>query len=435
MDGHDGGHAMAVHSDADGDRGSRASEAGVSLIEVMVALAILTVMMTAVAMSMTQAMVLTGKAQWHEIAANVATAEMEQLRLADPRDVPAGTEVLTRSTSLGDVTVERTAEWIPADAAADACQAPTDSPRDLLRVTVDVVSPDGRHPTSSTQTVLTPDVGSSDLDRGHLAVRLLDRDARPPHARPLVKVSGGPSHALRTGMVSAEGCLFVDHLEPGDYHVEVVADGVDEQAGPPVADAVVQVAATTPVQITYDDPTRLEATFTSQPGASLPEGIDVVVRNTALLPDERRDVPGSGVTRVVEPLFPFASGYEVFASVGECERIDPAEVGLPRTLVETPADTTVEADVPLATVRLRTVNPGGQPVGGVTLRAVADADDGCDAGAELELGSTGASNELVVAVPPGTWSFRPPGAGAPGTDPVLLDSVDTVYEVEVRVGG
>ena len=408
----------------------------------LVGFAILAMLMGAVATTLVQSMDLTEEARWHVVAANVATSETEALRLADPRQVPVGTDVFTRTTSLGDVQVERTAEWVAADSTADACQSPTDSPRDLLRVTVEVVWPDGRYPSATTQTVLTPDVGTRNIDRGHIAVRLMDRDAKPPTPRPLVKVTGGPDHVNRTGMVSDAGCLLVDHLKPGDYDVEVLADGVDEQGGPPVTHAVVQVAATTPVQITYDDASAIRATFTAQPGTAMPAGIDLVLRNTALLPDGRRDEPGTGVVRTVEGLFPFASGYEVFASVGGCAGIDPGAVERERTVVATEPGETTDATIPLATVRLRTINNGGQAVPGVPILALAAAgDEGCSGDNRLHLGRTGTPNELLVALPMGAWSFqatradRPDQAAGPQTEPLVIADTDVVYEVEVQVGG
>ena len=415
--------------------GSPSGAAGVTLVEVLVSLAILAVLMGAVATTLVQSMELTGEARWRVVAANVATSETERLRLANPRDVPVGTDVVTRDTSLGEVRVERTAEWIPADSTADACQSPTSAPRDLLRVTVEVAWPDGRFPSSSTQTVLTPDVGTRDVERGHLAVRLMDRDARAPQPRPLVRVTGGPDHVLRSHMVSRDGCVLVDHLKPGDYHVEVLADGVDEQGGPPEATASVQVASTSSVQVTFDDPATIEATFTAQSGSALPAGVDVALRNTGLVPDERMDVPGTGSTRTIGPVFPFATGYEVFASVGQCAGIDPAAVGRTRTQVATDPGASAAASVPLATVRVRTVNRGGQPVPGVVVRANAPADEGCPEGAELELGRTGTDDELLVAVPMGTWTFRGPGNGGTPAGPYVIADPSVIHEVEVGVGG
>ena len=181
--------------------------AGVTLVEALVSLAILAVLMGAVATTLVQSMELTGEARWRVVAANVATSETERLRLADPRDVPVGTDVVTRDTGLGEVRVERTAEWIPADSTADACQSPTSAPRDLLRVTVEVASP------RSLPLVLHRDGADPrrrDAGRrtGHLAVRLMDRDARAPQPRPLVRVTGGPDHVLRSHMVSRDGCVL-----------------------------------------------------------------------------------------------------------------------------------------------------------------------------------------------------------------------------------
>lgn len=410
-------------------------EDGTTLVELLVAFAILMILIGGLAATLIQSVRVTREARWREIAANVATAEVENLRAIGPGAIASGTVVEDRTTSAGTVTVERTTEWIPADAAADACQAPTDAPRDLLRVTVLVSWPgiDNRSPTR-TQTIITPAVGSFDLDRGHVAVRVLDRDGRTPAARPLVRLTGGPLNVQESQLASTDGCAFFDHLEPGDYTAIVMAsDVVDDQGNEDLErDLAVQAAATTPVQFTYDRPASLEVALTHL-GGGVPAGIDLTLRNTGLLPDGFRIVPGDGDLRTIAPLFPYASGYEVWPSVGGCAATDPAAVGGERVLADTPPDGLSSVAVPLATVRLRAVNPAGNTVVGAPLSGLLEPDDGCPDGAELAIGPSGA-DDVVVAVPLGSWTFHAPGRGGPGSGPVVLADPTTVVDVEVVVG-
>lgn len=383
-------------------------EDGTTLVELLVAFSILAVIMSGVAATIVQATSLTREARWREVAANILTSEIERLAQLDPQSITSGPPRVV-TTEYGDLTVERDAEWVPANSTADACLAPSDEPRDLLRVTL-IATWEGldRAPTV-TNTVFTPAVGTFELDTGHIAVILRDRDNMPPAVRHnvMIRASDGATTTLRA---TSQGCAFFDHLEPGTYDVEVIApgyiDGFNSTDLIAVPSPTVIVGTTQSVTFNYDLPTTLR-----------PDYVTDVPFEDAVFPFALLDARASSTDSPLGPLtlenvapadlefpdvYPFPAGYTLEIGDNDCELFlatgsGPAE----------PGDVTL-VPVPLETYAISLVDDDGNAVREARpLRLELPADvDACPAGVSLDLGDTSvATGTMDVVLPGGDWRF------------------------------
>lgn len=182
-------------------RARRLGEGGVSLIELVVALSVFTIVAAGVAAGMGGALTLLRNNRNRSVAANLAAAEMDAMRSADFSTIEAGRMSKTRRVGQEGIeyTIVRDAEWISQDSTGSACDSPSGSRPAYLRVTVRVSWPDmaGAEPVTS-QTILAPPIGVYDPARGHLSVKVIDR-AGAPGANHQVTVSGpGGTFVQRT---------------------------------------------------------------------------------------------------------------------------------------------------------------------------------------------------------------------------------------------
>jgi hypothetical protein len=132
---------------------------------------------------------------------------------------------------------------------------------------------------------------------------------------------------------------------------------------------------------------------------------------------------GSGATRTVAPLFPYASGYQVWA--GDCADADPvAYTGGSRgaVLASNPAATT-SGSASLDAVDV-VVTQGGLPVNGATVQATHAAGTGCTSGETLTSAvRTDALGRLRLAVPYGTWTISATSGSGTGTSATTASPV------------
>jgi hypothetical protein len=173
--------------------------------------------------------------------------------------------------------------WASPGNTSTSCDVPATSGAALAykRVTATVTWPDmgGVAPVTS-QTLLTPPAGSYDPNDGHILVQAFDRDALP---------LGG---------------------QPATQSVGVTASQI------------------TRVQFDYDRAATLSVGLVAPSGAVIPTGtygIAMTVANSNLTvgyESYQQAATGSGTTRTITPLFPYASGYQVWT--GDCADADPA---------------------------------------------------------------------------------------------------------------
>jgi hypothetical protein len=306
--------------------------------------------------------------------------------------------------------------WVSPGATSNTCNVPSGSSGSALaykRVTVTVRWPDmaGVAPVAS-QTLLTPPEGAYDPLNGHIIVRLFDRNAEPLVGQ-TVSISGP---ATDSQISTEDGCAFFAYLDPGTYTVSLNTPGyVGRQGNQPATDTVAVVAAqTTVTQITYDRAATLQATLAppaGPPTSVLPNGIAVTIYNTNLtIPT--KSFTGSGLARTITPLFPYASGYDIWA--GSCTDADPTGLGGSRTTLIAAPGGTASGNVALGAVDVLVTQPSGRTTVGVpsaTIQAEHDSAGGtCPSGAATLTTTTttptGSDGRIRLALPYGKWKIR-----------------------------
>lgn len=401
--------------------GRRAPDAGFTLIEVVVAVALFAVLISGTAAMVTGGLDLARNNRNRTIAANLASQEIDSLRSADFDDLVAAAGQTSEQVEVEGVPydVTRDITWVDQDSTQGACDLSATSGLDprLLRIVVRVSwNAMGSIPPVETETVLSPPVGSFDPTKGNIAVRVLDRDAGPGHGHP-VTVTGpdDPPVQVTIDDNGEVGCAFFASLTPGSYTVALGTNGyVDRQGEATPAQSVsVNVGTVSSVQFDYDRAATVDVTLSAPGAGSVPTDVPLTLGNSAFLPLGAKPLPGSGVNRTIGDLFPFADGFQVWA--GDCADADPEGEDLvgggaywpgalrPPVVAVEPGQSAA-ATVELPTVDV-TVTSGGSPVSTVTVRALHAPDTGCEAGATFVLGTTDATGRVLGAVPYGNYTL------------------------------
>jgi Tfp pilus assembly protein PilV len=375
------------------------------MVEVLAAILIFGILIGGIASMQSTTLNLIRNNRHRAVAANLAAEEMDTVRSTAFENLPVGQAVTTRTVDTVVYTVTRESEWIPRNASAGACDAPSGSDPAYLRVNVSVTWPvmSGTAPVDA-HTIITPPVGTYDEDLGHVAVRVLDRDAQPVSGVQIA-LSGTESASQFT---NSDGCVFFAFLTPGPYTATASAAGyVSDQgvASPSQPVSVVQGAISS-LLFPYDRAATLSLTPTGKDAsAPAPANVPLVLFNTSILPTGLIDRPGTGIPRSVDGLFPYASGYIVWA--GSCTDADPAahvDGTRPDAIAVEPGLTTT-GSVLMPEVLLE-VTQGGLPAEGVSVVANHAADPGCPAGETYTVGATDAAGQLQFALPYGAWALQ-----------------------------
>lgn len=396
----------------------RRDERGLTLIELLVAMSLFVVLVGAAVLGVSSALNVTRQNRNRSIAAHLASQEMDSVRTAaieDFKALPLGRVESTENVDGVPYTVQRDTEWVTEDANSGACDGISGPRLAFLRVDVSVLWPNmqGVLPVGSS-TVLTPPVSTYDPYTGHIAVKVLDRDAQP-QAGLLVTLTWATGSTFQT--TTAEGCAFFAYLAPGDYTVSLGTIGyVDGQGNPvPSQPAVVTVGAVSSVQFDYDLASTLELALAGDQGGLVPADVAVTLANTHLLPLGMRTFPGVGSVRTITSLFPYLDGYQAWT--GECADADPEGeksdgsgpyypgAQRPEPLPTTPGGIT-PGTVVAKSVDVHVEDDTGVPLNGAVVVATHAPDAGCGAGSVLTLGVTDASGDLRAALPYGLWTFE-----------------------------
>jgi hypothetical protein len=367
------------------------------------------------------------------VAANLASMELETVRSVAFSSLELGAVERRSTVDDTEYLVVRETDPMNQDSGAGACAAPG-STKDLLSVRVSVTWDDmGPVEPVRSETILSATGAAADATKGNVAVALVGGGGQPA-AGVTVTLSGGPSAAASI-VTSSTGCAYFTGLRPGTYSATLNRPGfVDAQGNAPFTISAIGVpgGATTPVQRDFDQAANLALAIEAPGGRQTPAGLPITLANTGLLPSGTRAVTGEGTSRSIGNLFPFPSGYGVWA--GACADADPEGVvpdsqpavryypGAQRPApVATTRGGTTSAVVTLAPVDL-TVRRSSTPLAGVQVRAVHADPVACGGAVQtpILLGTTDAAGGVRAALPYGSWRFEVGGS------PVLSPAAATV---------
>jgi type II secretory pathway pseudopilin PulG len=409
---------------------------GYSVVELLVAVTVFALVFAAVSIGIGRALEVNRGNRNRSAAAYLAARQLEEVRAKTFSSVALGRTTCVYTTTSCNLpapyTVVQDVAWASPGSTSTTCDVPATSGSSLAykRVTVTVTWPDmgGVAPVTS-QTLLTPPGGTYDPNDGHILIQAFDRDALPLAGR-TVSITG-PQSASQT--TSSDGCAFFAYLDPGTYTATFNISGfVDRQGNQPATQSVgVTASQITKVQFDYDQAATLSVGLVAPSGAVIPTGtygIAMTVANSNLTVGYKsfqQSATGSGVTRTISPLFPYASGYQVWA--GDCADADPAAwTGGSRgtVLASNPAGTT-SGSANLDAVDV-VVKRSGVAVSGASIQATHAAGTGCTSGETLTTTTTtDSAGKLRLALPYGTWAIKATSGSRTMTGSVTLDPVST----------
>ncbi len=401
------------------DRARLRGDDGITLVEILVALSLLTVLSATVAGGLLaiQRSALTSKER--SAAANLATREIEITRNwfhssdTAPAAVMAAGDVTDGNPLPGQTgalvvdnvpyTVTRQVTWLVAGTGVSACDGGSVVTYPSIGVHVEVTWPNmGGVPPVVSDTVLTPPKSVLNATAAFVAVKVLNRDGAPNAGRTVTATGPGGSYNDTTG---PDGCATFVLSTAGTYTLALTdgASGYVSFNGATTQTVTVTTGSLTVRSFSYDLGELFRATLTPPSGFALPATLPAVtVGNSGILPSGVASYPSAaGGTTTIGPLWPFASGYTVWA--GSCTDSDPAlDGGRPPALVPAKGSTTATTAA-LQGLAITTTHLGVPTVAQVT--ATYAGSGICPAGDDvIDLG-TSAGGVLNSSLPYGNWTL------------------------------
>lgn len=408
-------------------------DGGFTLIEVLVAMMVFAIVSVVVAYSLTLSMTLTRTSRASEVAANLAAQQVDVARSTpDIFDVTSG--IVTQTLDGTTYTITKSVGWVNSAGAASDCGSGSGI---LQNKTLNVsVSWDGKNPSTTpvqASTLLAPAGPINDPTTGTIIVHVTTASGAALSGVPVaIKVDTSVSPNTATAVSTApdptdsDGCSYVLKVVPGTYVVTVgkTGDGriSSKQVQVPAAQTTVTAGQSSVLDVQYD--TAANPVMTLSPGAPAgtmfpaalpmtyaPQGDPYSTNVTPLTV--------AAATTATTPLFPFTSGYSVFAGQyvpagggqPQCLSVDPGQwvnpnasgkVGQrPPAVGVTPGST---GTVPMPVIRISTSSKWIVAVSAVAAAAI--GDPGCATGMTLRYGQSPATGGVAnVALPYGSWKI------------------------------
>lgn len=383
------------------------AEDGFSLMEVVVAMAVFTVLATVSLGLLVNTTRLTGANLNRTVATNLVTTQLEAVRSTDAQSIPDGHTSTTPTVGGTKYTISQNASYIGSNATASVCSGTGDSLAYKL-VTVTVSWPNmGNIKPVRGDTLRAVGVGADGLDatKGTLAVSIVGSTGQPTAGVDVTITPGG-----KTETTGDDGCVVFTELAPGSYSATASTTGY-------VGTADTQAASINNLAVTagdvgrgillYDTVRSVKVLFDAPGGAIVPAGL-VLRAGDSYIPESTLPLcPGAAacttaVPGTVNSLFP--ESYTIKA--GSCSEGTPSQVAVDLRPVGANG-TTVTVPVGAATVKVAFV---ATPTVGIVGRNVtfthATQTVGCIAG-ETYVTSSATLGSTVV-LPYGTWTVSAP---------------------------
>jgi prepilin-type N-terminal cleavage/methylation domain-containing protein len=391
----------------------RRSDAGMSLVEVMVALVLFAILGTAIVVSINTASKLTYEDGARLTATNLAVRELEIARdtftsvtrgpdrvrtnrVTNPSPLPGGSAGQPLVVDGTAYTVVREAQWASTAAVASACDEGSSAELSMLRVDVTVSWPAlGDRPPVEMSTLMTPPKGTYSALTGHIGVRVIDRNGEPVVGATVTAKSA--SGAVKSGDTASDGCVLLSFLDAGTWTMTLDRTDHVNPAGDQTAKTTANVVQGQIWRgtIEYDEAAGIDVRFRTMSGHDLPTGIDnipVSLGNSAIVPSGMRAYVGTGQERKLRKLWPYPSGYQVWA--GACVDNDPGDAR--ENPVEARPGHTESATAKLAPIKVLVPN-------GSRVTALHVKDTACTTDVSVVL-NPGSPSTLLTSLPYGKWT-------------------------------
>lgn len=419
----------------------RAGDDGFTLVELLVSLVVASIVMSGVAYGVAQALWQGRDSRNREVAANLAAEAIDRARATTDYTALAG-QTTSQVVNGETYTVVRSVTAYSSLGTASPCDGTAGAFIKYKKVSIRVTWPRMKQGTASVraETLLAPGASSFDPTKGNIGAKVLDANGEPVEG---IAVTVTGSAVNRTQTTDDAGCAFFDGLTPGAFTVTANQSGYVSSAGnfTPSSPASVSQGNTTPVAFDYDRVGTLKLGL-GESSYPAPADVPVTIGNTALLPDGHTSYTGTGTPRTLTNLFPFASGYTVWA--GSCLDADPEGASTAGPYYPTAVRGTAyqavtsgsPSTIPVAMAKVRVVvlaDASGTPISGASVSMAHSGTAICDFPESYSLGSTDSGGELKVSMPWGSWDVSVSGRTVIGSPTWILEPSTSEYYVEVRV--
>ncbi|MBD8583264.1 type II secretion system protein [Frigoribacterium sp. CFBP 8766] len=404
-------------------------DAGLSLVEVIVAMMVFTIISIGVAYTITNSLVLTRESRARAVATNLAAQEIDLLRSVD--DVFS---VVSKTwvTEVGGTTftIARSAEWTTSATNSTACGTGTGTLQ-YKRVEVSVTYAGQRTVSApiTSATVLAPNGRINDPAKGTIVVSVIGASgAGTEGVTATVKAAAkDPNGAVAPPALDptdSSGCTYALKVAPGNYDVTISKAGMvglDQAATQTTTPVTVSAGGAGTASFSYDTAISLQTNFaTNFPSpVVLPGNLDVTFRSSVM-----GDYTMSAAATKPAKLFPFSGGYAVVAGkhldpstdpktnvVSSCLSPDPAAwvtpaadkaIGAAPVPVGAAPGGSATVGVPMGVLQLSKIS-GTVKVVAVQQKTGAAGDPGCLVPSTYTFAAV--TKDTLLALPFGTWSF------------------------------
>jgi prepilin-type N-terminal cleavage/methylation domain-containing protein len=438
--------------------GNGDSEAGLSLIEVMVAMFIFAILCVGVAYSLVSVLKMTNDARGKQTATNLAAAEIDADRALDDI-VHLGPHTTVKTVGGVAYTLSVTTGWVTAGTGAGGvCTTGTGA---LLakQVNVSVIwagMSTGATPVQ-TSTIVSPGTRLSDPDKGVIVVSAVDAvgDGTPSAtitAVPAATPAGATAITATIDPTDAQGCGVILQVKPGNYIVSISKSGStpyvsEKQLQNPTFPVTVSAGSSSAAPFSYAQSGVFTPIYHSN--YTTPTGVTVLMPTAMDTTFESTNTIFTSTNSSFN-LMPYTSGYTFLAgalaanlsATPSCKSIDPGQwtasadgllVGKTPNTISSLSGQTAQPNIEMGVFRITGLASGTyiKATGQVT-PPVGTADPGCTTPSTYVVKLTTAS-PATVALPFGSWKITSGTASTQTTavapTAILPQTLGTVVKV------
>lgn len=411
-------------------RHREASDAGLSLIEVVIAMMVFAIISTGVAYSLVATLHTAKDGKGREVALNLAAQEIDSSRAVD--DIFALTSSSHTATVPGDATVytvSRAVDWVTSNGTLANCGAGSGNLQ-FKEVNVTVTWPGmvGSNPVRA-DTIVAPQTTINDPTLGTILVSVKNAAGA---GVPGVTIATSPPTGTSTPVTDADGCSYILKVPPGSYTVNAALAGyldVAQDPNPTSPTLTVTAGSVTPASFSMDESGDLTVNYASNYSGTPNLATDFVTTFSSTIGgDDQLPISAASSSsgkKYVYPLYPFASytinagGYSpaTQASAG-CLDVDPTQWpdgtvgGVALTAPAAPtaafvAGGSASVDVPMGVVTLTVSSNNRYYTATSVTPPSGTGDPGCSPSVTYHFGSiTPSSTKVTIALPFGSYTFK-----------------------------